>query len=111
MTVDPIKEAISRLPDDERHSLAAWLNEIEYDDWDRKMVADFSAGGRGMALVEAIEREAGHGKIDVAVFTDSQLGGQFGRVEHVHRDQVAGGDSEGGWHRGIRWLLLPESER
>jgi len=62
MTVDAIKEAISHLPDDERHSLTAWLNELDYDDWDQKMVRDFSAGGRGMALVEAIKREVGQGE-------------------------------------------------
>ena len=62
MSIDAIKEAISRLPDDERHLLAAWLNELDYDDWDRKMVADFSPGGRGAALVEAIEREVGQGQ-------------------------------------------------
>ena len=62
MTVEAIKEAISQLPDGERHSLAAWLNELDYDDWDREMVADFSSGGRGMALVEAIKREIGQGK-------------------------------------------------
>lgn len=62
MTVDAIKEAISRLPDDERHSLAAWLNEFDYDDWDREMVTGFSAGGRGMSLIEAIKREVGQGK-------------------------------------------------
>ena len=62
MTVDAIKEAIFGLSDDERHSLAAWLNELYYDDWDRKMVTDFSAGGRGVALVEAIKREVGQGK-------------------------------------------------
>ena len=50
------------MPGDERHSLAAWLNELGYDDWDRKMVNDFQAGGRGMALVEAIKRQAGQGK-------------------------------------------------
>jgi len=50
------------LPHDERHSLAAWLNELDYDEWDRKMVTDFSARGRGMALVEAIKREVGQGK-------------------------------------------------
>lgn len=61
MTVDAIKDAISELPEDERHSLAAWLNERDYDDWDRKMVTDFSAGGRGMGLVEAIEREVEQG--------------------------------------------------
>lgn len=62
MTVDGIKEAISRLPDDERHLLAAWLNEFDYDDWDRKMVKDFSAGGRGTALIEAIKHEVDQGK-------------------------------------------------
>ena len=62
MTVDAIKDAISRLPDNERHSLASWLNELDYDDWDREMVTDFSAGGRGGTLVEAIEREVAQEK-------------------------------------------------
>ena len=61
MTVDAIKEAISRLPDDERHSLASWLNELDSDDWDHKMISDFSAGGRGKALVEAIQRAVDQG--------------------------------------------------
>lgn len=57
MTFDSIKEAISALPEDQRHSLAFWLNELEYDDWDRQMVRDFSPGGRGMALVAKVKRE------------------------------------------------------
>jgi hypothetical protein len=62
MTVESIKEAIARLPEYERHSLAVWLNELDYDDWDRQMVADFSPGGRGTALVEEIKREIARGK-------------------------------------------------
>jgi hypothetical protein len=62
MTVEAIKEAIAELPEDERHSLAAWLNEIEYDDWDKQMVKDFSPGGRGMAWVENVKREIAEGK-------------------------------------------------
>ena len=62
MSIDAIKEAISRLPDDERHLLAAWLNQLDYDDWDQEMVVDFSSGGRGMALVESIKREIAQGK-------------------------------------------------
>ena len=62
MTVQAIKEAIARLPECERHSLAAWLNELDYDDWDRQMVADFSPGGRGMALVERVQRDIAQGK-------------------------------------------------
>jgi hypothetical protein len=62
MTVDAIKEAITRLPDFERHALAAWLNELDYDDWDREMLADFSPGGRGTALIEKVTRDLDEGK-------------------------------------------------
>ena len=62
MTVEAIKEAIARLPEYERHSLAAWLNELEYDDWDRQMAADFSPGGRGMALLEEVNRDITQGE-------------------------------------------------
>ncbi|HEX7361220.1 MAG TPA: hypothetical protein VF283_12085 [Bryobacteraceae bacterium] len=61
MTVDAIKEAIAQLPEYERHSLAAWVNELDYDAWDRQMAADFSPGGRGMMLVERVEREVVQG--------------------------------------------------
>jgi hypothetical protein len=57
MTVEAIKEAIRALPEEERHSLASWLNELDYDAWDRQMVEDFSPGGRGAALVEKVKRE------------------------------------------------------
>jgi hypothetical protein len=49
--VDTIKAAIKGLPDDERHSLAAWLNQLDYDEWDKEIAADFSVGGRGYRLV------------------------------------------------------------
>ena len=62
MTVDDIKQAIAGLPGEERHSLAVWLNELEYDDWDKEMVKDFSPGGRGYHLVEKIQREIAAGK-------------------------------------------------
>jgi hypothetical protein len=62
MTVESIKEAIAKLPDSERQSLSAWLNELDYDDWDRQMVADFSSAGRGMALVDEIKRQIAEGK-------------------------------------------------
>ncbi len=56
----PSKEAIAQLLEGEPHSLAAWLNEFDYDDWDKQMVADFSPGGRGMALLEKITHEIEH---------------------------------------------------
>ena len=38
MTVEALKEAIAELAENDRHSLAAWLNELEFDQWDRQMV-------------------------------------------------------------------------
>ena len=62
MTLEAIKEAVAGLPEDERHSLAAWLNELDYDEWDKQIVKDFSPGGRGMAWAERVKREIAEGK-------------------------------------------------
>ncbi len=62
MTVEAIKEAITELPEEDRTSLAVWLNELEYDEWDKEMVGDFAPGGRGYHLVEEIKREVADGK-------------------------------------------------
>jgi hypothetical protein len=62
MTVEAIKEAISALPEQDRHSLASWLNELEYDDWDNEMAKDFLPGGRGAAVVERVKREIAAGE-------------------------------------------------
>ena len=66
MTVEAIKEAIQQLPEEERTeertSLVAWLNEMEYDEWDKQMVKDFSPGGRGIEWVEEAKREVAEGK-------------------------------------------------
>jgi hypothetical protein len=62
MSVDSIKEAIAALPIQERRALASWLNEFEYDAWDKQMVRDFSPGGQGAALVERVKREIADGK-------------------------------------------------
>jgi hypothetical protein len=62
MTVDALKNAINALPREERHALALWLNELEYDAWDKQMLEDFSAGGRGTALVEKVKHEIASGK-------------------------------------------------
>ena len=62
MTVEAIKEAITKLQEDERHSLAAWLNLLEYDEWDKQMVRDFSRGERGYHLVEKVKRDIAGGK-------------------------------------------------
>jgi len=62
MTVEALKEAIAELPENERHSLAAWLIELESDEWDMQMAKDFSPGGRGMELAERVKRDIAAGK-------------------------------------------------
>lgn len=62
MTVEAIKDAIAGLRDDERHSLAAWIQELDYDAWDRQMVKDFSPGGRGAHIVERVKADIAAGK-------------------------------------------------
>ena len=44
MSVEAIQEAIAALPEEERHSLALWRNQLDYDERDREMVKDFSPG-------------------------------------------------------------------
>ena len=61
MSVEAIKEAIVELSDEERASLASWLIQHEYDEWDKQMVKDFSPGGRGMAFFEQVQREIAEG--------------------------------------------------
>ena len=60
--MEAIKEAIAGLPEEERHSLAAWLNELEYDEWDKEMVRDFSPGGRGEHLLDKVKADIAAGK-------------------------------------------------
>jgi hypothetical protein len=62
MNVETLKKAIVGLPKEERHSLAAWINELDYDDWDREMANDFSPAGRGAHLIERVKGEIAEGK-------------------------------------------------
>jgi hypothetical protein len=62
MTVEALKDAIAGLPAEERRSLAAWLNDLEYDAWDKEMVKDFSMGGRGAAWAERVQRQIAQGE-------------------------------------------------
>ena len=49
-----IKAAITKLSGDERHSLALWLNELDYDEWDKEMVKDFSPASADPSFRDAI---------------------------------------------------------
>ncbi len=62
MTVDAIKAAIAELSEEDASSLAIWLMEKGYDQWDREMVADFTPGGRGTELFEQVQREIAEGQ-------------------------------------------------
>jgi hypothetical protein len=62
MTLEALKQAIAELPADEKAALATWLNEQEMDGWDRQIRTDFSAGGRGMRVVEKVKADIRGGK-------------------------------------------------
>ena len=62
MTVEAIKEAIASLSEQERASLAAWMIEQDYDEWDIQMARDFSPGGRGRHVVDKVNRDISEGK-------------------------------------------------
>jgi hypothetical protein len=62
MTVEALKDAIVGLSEEERHSLAAGINGLDYDDWDKEMAKDFSPTGLGAHLVEKVKREIAEGK-------------------------------------------------
>ena len=62
MTLEALKEVIAELAEDERHSLAVWLNQLDYDAWDREMLRDFSPGGRGAHMLEKVKADITSGK-------------------------------------------------
>ena len=61
MTVEAIKQAIASLSEQERASLAAWMIEQDYDEWDMQMARDFSPGGRGHQIVDKVNRDIDKG--------------------------------------------------
>jgi len=56
-TIDAIKDAIAKLPEDEKVSLSAWLSLETTDTWDRQMARDFAPGGRGAKFLKQMNRE------------------------------------------------------
>jgi hypothetical protein len=56
-TLDAIRDAISRLPKDEKVSLVAWLALETNDAWDRQMQRDFAPGGRGAKFQKRVKAE------------------------------------------------------
>jgi hypothetical protein len=60
--VEEIKAPIDRLSPEERCELAALLNPIEEDDWDRQMKKDAEPGEKLHRLMEAANKEYKKGK-------------------------------------------------
>jgi len=58
LSVEAIKDAISKLPATQKSSLASWLNVQTMDRWDLQMRSDFSPGGKGMALLKRARKQA-----------------------------------------------------
>jgi len=63
MTLDALKQAIAELPEAEKASLVAWLNEQDSRAWDKQLEQDFSEGGPGAALLEKWDAEIDAGKV------------------------------------------------
>ena len=61
--VEEIKAAIEQLSPEERCELAALLNPIEDDAWDRQMKKDAEPGGKLNRLMEAATKEYKEGKV------------------------------------------------
>jgi hypothetical protein len=62
MTLEGIKQAIAELPEREKTSLVAWLNEQDAKAWDMQIEDDFSEGGAGMAMLKEWDAEIKTGK-------------------------------------------------
>jgi hypothetical protein len=64
MTVEAIKEAITGLSGEQRGSLLTWLQELEYDSWDKEMNHDFSEAGGGHHLLNELRLEFAAGNTE-----------------------------------------------
>jgi hypothetical protein len=62
MTVEAIQAAIKELPEPDRRKRVDWIEELEEQAWDKEIEKDFSAGGRGISLLEQVNREIAEGK-------------------------------------------------
>jgi hypothetical protein len=63
MTIEAIKDEIEHLSPEGKAALAAWIVEQDLTSWDEQMSADFSPGGAGMALLEAVDAEFRDGRV------------------------------------------------
>jgi hypothetical protein len=55
MTLAAIKSAIEELPEEEQGALIDWLLKRDREEWDKQIIEDFSAGGRGASLLKQVD--------------------------------------------------------
>lgn len=67
MTLEAIKAVIAELPGADRASLTAGLLQRDGEAWDKQIEANFSEGGRGMALLESWDTEIKAGRASPGV--------------------------------------------
>ena len=56
--VDELKTEIERLPPEQFAELARWLSEKDWEQWDKEIEADTTAGKLDFLVREAIEEKA-----------------------------------------------------
>jgi hypothetical protein len=61
MDLAHIQQAIDELPEDEQTALAAWMVDRDRARWDEEIERDFSPGGAGMELLEAVKKQVRDG--------------------------------------------------
>lgn len=61
-TVDEIKQAVSKLPLEQRAEFAKWFNNWEDDDWDRQMQGD-ARNGRLDSLLAEVDGDIEAGRV------------------------------------------------
>ena len=57
MTVEAIKDAIRELSVPEMSEVAAWIQEMKEEAWDREIEEDFAPGGRAERLIARLDAE------------------------------------------------------
>ncbi len=62
MTLNAIKSAIKELPEEEKRALVDWFRALDREKWDEEISEDFSAGGRGMKLLDEVDAAIDRGE-------------------------------------------------
>jgi len=62
VTLIAIKSAIEELPEEEKRALVDWLLSLDREKWDEEISEDFSAGGRGMKMLDKVDAAIDRGE-------------------------------------------------